>query len=288
MRFWQALSHTESDQVVEVARVAESVGFHGVVASDHLFYPHKMASSYPYTEDGKPAFGPETPWLDPTALLAAVAAATKRLWLSHAVFVLPLRHPLEVAKSMASVSQLAGGRTALGVGVGWMKEEFDQLGKDFRTRGKRTDEMIEVMRKVWEGGDVEHHGQFFDFDPLSMSPTPIEPIPVWIGGQSEPALRRAARVGDGWIASGCSVDEVPEWTGRLDSLRKEAGRADVPFSTLVPLKEIPNADDARRCGDLGVDVVLWPLAFQIGKPASTIEEKRNALEDFADRVISRV
>jgi probable F420-dependent oxidoreductase len=204
------------------------------------------------------------------------------------VFVLPMRHPLEVAKSMASVSQLAGGRTALGVGVGWMKEEFDQLGKDFRTRGKRTDEMIEVMRKVWKGGDVEHHGRFFDFDPLSMSPAPSEPIPIWIGGQSEPALRRAARVGDGWIASGCSVEEVPEWTGRLDALRKEAGRADEPFSTLVPLKEIPDADDAPRCGELGLDVVPWPLAFQIGKPSSTIDEKRDALADFADRVISRV
>jgi probable F420-dependent oxidoreductase len=288
MRFWQALSNTEPDQVVEVARIAESVGFHGVVASDHVFHPDKLTSTYPYSEDGKPGFAPDTDWLDPGALLAAIGAATERIWMSHAVLVLPLRHPLEVAKSLATVSQLAGGRLALGAGVGWMKEEFDQLGKDFHTRGKRADEMIEVMRKVWGGGPVEHHGEFFDFDPIWMRPTPAEPIPIWIGGQSEAALRRAARLGDGWIASGCGVDELEGWIGRLDRLRREAGRARDPFSVLVPLAEVPDVDAARRCADLGVDVVLWPVAFQIGKLTSPISEKRRALEDFAERVIARV
>lgn len=288
MRFWQALSHTEPNQVVEVARIAEEVGFHGVVASEHFFHPEKLTSPYPYSEDGKPAFAPDTPWLDPAALLGAIASATESLWLSHAVYVLPLRHPLEVAKSLASLSQLSKGRVALGAGVGWMKEEFDQLGEDFRTRGLRANEMIEVMRKVWTGGPVEHHGRFYDFDPIWMHPTPVEPIPIWIGGQSEAALRRAARLGDGWIASGCGVDEIEDWTGRLARLRREAGRLDQPFSTLVPLKDLPDADDCKRCRDLGVDVVLWPISIQIQKPTSPIEEKRRVLEEFGNRVIARV
>jgi probable F420-dependent oxidoreductase len=289
MRFWQALSHTEPEQIVEVARIAEAVGFHGVVASDHLFYPEKMASAYPYSEDGKPGFAKDTPWLEPGALLAAIGGATRTLWLSHAVMILPLRHPLEVAKSLATVSRIAGGRVALGAGVGWMKEEFDQLGRDFHTRGRRTDEMIEVMRKLWaSGGPVEHHGRFFDFDPIWMHPTPSAPIPVWIGGQSEPALRRAARLGDGWIASGCDVSEIEVWTRRLDALRREAGRSQMPFSVLVPLASLPTLEDARRCADLDVDAVLWPLAFQLGNPSSSLDDKRRALEDFADRVIARV
>jgi alkanesulfonate monooxygenase SsuD/methylene tetrahydromethanopterin reductase-like flavin-dependent oxidoreductase (luciferase family) len=162
MKFWQSASFSEPDQLVEIAKLAEEVGFDGVLVSDHLFFPEKLVSKYPYTPDGVPGFTPETPWPDPFALVGAMSSVTRRLRFATMVYILPLRNPLEVAKATATVDVLSGGRFILGVGAGWMKEEFDQLGVDFRTRGARFDESIEVLRKLW-GGMVEHHGRFFDF-----------------------------------------------------------------------------------------------------------------------------
>jgi probable F420-dependent oxidoreductase len=182
MQFWQSLSFTEPEHLLELARIAEQAGFTGVLVSDHLFHPQRFEAAYPYTADGLPPFTPETPWPDPFVTIGAMAGATTRLRFSMAIYILPLRHPLEVAKAAATVAVLSGGRFALGCGAGWMKEEFTQLGVDFHTRGRRYDESIEVLRKVWAGGMVEHHGRFFDFEPLRMEPVPPAPLPIWIGG----------------------------------------------------------------------------------------------------------
>ena len=143
-----------------------------MLLSDHLFFPEKLRSRYPYSPDGKPGFDGETPFPEVWTSIAAMAAATTRLHFSTIIFVLPLRNPLEVAKTLGTLSLLSGGRVALGCGAGWIREEFDQLGVEFSTRGKRFDEMIDVMRALWRGGMVEHHGRFFDFDRLQMSPAP--------------------------------------------------------------------------------------------------------------------
>jgi len=216
LKFWQALSFTEPEQVVDLARVAEETGFDGVFLSDHLFHPVTLASPYPYSEDGSPPFTGDTPFPDCWSALGAVAAVTSRIMLSTAVYILPLRHPLEVAKACATLALLSGGRFALGVGTGWMREEFDQLGIDFKSRGRRMDEMIEVMRELWKGGEVEWHGEFFDFAPLRSSPeTPGGAIPVYTGGRSRGALQRAARLADGYMGAGDSEESAFEL---LDSL----------------------------------------------------------------------
>lgn len=287
VKFWQAVSFTEPEQLVDLARIAEDVGFHGIFVSDHLFVPRELHSAYPYSADGVPAFGPETPWTDPWASIAAMAAVTRRLQFSTLIYILPARHPVEVAKAAATVDVLSGGRFALGAGAGWMKEEFDVLGVPFRRRGKRFDESIEVLRKLWRGGMVEHEGEFFSFPALQMSPAPTRPIPVYVGGVSEPALRRAARLGDGWLGAGNAPDEAAAVLARLDQLRGEAGREREPFEACVPLAGPPEPDAIRVIEDAGAtSTVSYPISMTLGGPTS-LDEKRRYLEEYARNVIDR-
>jgi probable F420-dependent oxidoreductase len=288
MRFLQSVAFTETEQLVELARAAEEVGFDGVCLSDHVVHPERIASRYPYSPDGRPPFGPETPWPEPWALIAAMAAATTRLGFMTNVYILPLRHPLEVAKATGTVAVLSGHRVALGVGAGWMREEFDLLGREFHGRGRRMEEMIDILRKLWAGGWVEHRGEHYTFDRLRLEPAPGRPLPVYVGGTSEAALRRAARIGDGWVGSGNDPAEVPEIVSRLRALRREAGREGAPFEVIVALTVAPDPDLFRRLEDEGVTaVVSFPFFFTLG-PRSSLDDKRRALEGFAARVIARL
>jgi len=288
VKFWQVVSFTEPDQLVEVARAAEEAGFHGVLVSDHLFFPGRLHSQYPYSPDGKPGFDGTTPFPDPWATIAAMAAVTTRLRFGTMVYILPLRHPLEVAKTVGTAAVLSGGRVALGAGAGWIREEYEALGVEFSTRGRRFDEAIEVLRRVWSGEMVEHHGRFFELGPLQMSPAPAAPVPIWIGGASDAALRRAARLGDGWIGTGQHPDELPQLLGRLRAQREKAGRGSAPFETIVPLVVPPDPDLLRRLeAEHGVTATTaWPFPYTIG-PTSTLAQKRDAMHRFADEVIAK-
>jgi len=199
VKFWQVVSFAEPEQLLGIARAAEEAGFHGLMVSDHLFFPGNLASKYPYSPDGKPAFDGTTPFPDAWTTISAMAAVTERIRFGTMVYILPLRHPLEVAKTVGTAALLSGGRVALGCGAGWIREEFDALEVAFETRGARMSEMIEVMRKAWSGQMVEHRGRFFDLGPLQMSPAPAAPPPIYVGGSGLHALRRAARYGDGWM-----------------------------------------------------------------------------------------
>ncbi len=202
------------------------------------------------------------------------------------VYVAPLRHPLVVAKAVATASVLSHGRVALGAGVGWAKEEFDQLGEDFRTRGARLDEMIEILRKVWTGGMVEHHGMYYDFDLLQMAPKPPAPVPIYIGGKSEPALRRAAR-NDGWFGSGDDCADVLKLVERLHGYRREYGRQNQAFDIIVPVTASPAVELFRRLEDAGVTgTVSFPLCQTLG-PRTSLDQKRRVLERYANDIIAK-
>jgi probable F420-dependent oxidoreductase len=286
VRFWQGLAFTEVDQLVGCARICEEVGFHGVLLADHVYVPEKIDSRYPYSEDGRAPFTPETEWPEPWAAICAMATATTRLHFNTAVYIAPLRHPLALAKAVGTASILSGGRTTLGVGVGWLREEFQQLGQDFHTRGKRLDEMIEILRKVWEGDVVEHHGRYYDFDRLVMAPRPPTRIPIHIGGASEAALRRAAR-NDGWIGSGDAPDAVPAIVEGLHRYRGECGAEGDGFEIIVAVTAPPDRDLFHRLEDVGVTgIVSYPVAFSIG-PRTTFEQKRQALERYGDEIIAK-
>lgn len=291
MKFWQSMFLCEGEQLFDAAQLVEEAGFDGATVSDHLIHFEHIDTPYPYSADGvPPSFTGHTVWPEAWSTCAALAAKTERLEFVTNVYIVPLRNPIELAKATSSVAYFSGGRICLGAGAGWMKEEFDLLGVDFKTRGKRFDESIEVLRKLWSGDMVEHHGDFFDFGPLQMTPAPEHTIPIYIGGTSKAALRRAASIGDGWMGPGQTIEAALETVTQLNRLRSEYGRNDSDFHMIVPLygEELNKLDDIKRLVDAGVEGILsLPFAFTVA-PSSNLDQKRAYLETYANDIIAKL
>jgi probable F420-dependent oxidoreductase len=285
MKFWQMLTWMEPEQILGVARFAEEVGFEGVMLGDHGVFPQEVRSVYPYSASGKPPMLADAWYPDCWATIGAISAVTRRIRFAVSVYVLPLRNVFEVARATGTLAILSDNRFILGVGIGWMKDEFDIYGVDFHTRGKRFDEMLEVLRKLWAGGMVEHHGPLIDFPPLQISPAPDRPVPVFTGGVAPPALRRAAAKADGWIGAGNTPEEVPALLAQFRRLRQEAGREHLPFETVIGLSSPPDLATFQRLHAEGMSGgVSYPFTFTAGK-TSTLDQKKRVMEDFAKRFI---
>jgi probable F420-dependent oxidoreductase len=286
MRFWQAITWMETEQLPELAKFAEETGYHGLMGGDHAVYPETIEAGYPYSEDGRPDMSPDWEYPDQWASIAAMAAVTERILFTTGVYVLPVRNPHEVARATATLGILSQGRFVLGVGAGWMREEFEIYGVPFAGRGKRMDECIEVIRKLWTGEMVEHHGDCFDFPRVQLSPVPAKAPPIYVGGDNELALRRAATLGDGWIGSGNTPEEVGPLIARLTRLREEAGRAELPFETMVGLKAELSADLLKRMQDESgmTSAVIYPFRYALGD-RSSLDAKKRLMEGFAETVI---
>jgi probable F420-dependent oxidoreductase len=272
-----AATHRPAPELVEIALLAEELGCEGMSMADHLFVPVGPVAGYPYSIDGSPPFDALTPWTDALVVAAAAAVRTSRLRFATGVFVLPLRHPLVVARALASVDALAPGRVELGVGVGWMRAEFDALGIDFSRRGALADESIEVLRKLWRGGRVQHDGPNYPVGPLYFEPHPSRPIPILVGGTSRPALERAARLGDGYIAMPAPVSDLLAQAGRVRKLRSICGRLHLPFSWHAWSEEGRPVDDYLQLVEAGIDTFYVPAIGTVG-------EVRSALERFLAEV----
>jgi probable F420-dependent oxidoreductase len=283
MQFWQSLAQTEPVQLLEVAQMAEQAGFTGVCISDHLVRPIDIKSAYPYATDGKPPTCPETPFLDPWVLMTAIAMSTTSLKFMPYVYVLPAREPFSVAKSLSSLALVSNNRVLFAVGVGWMEDEFDLTGQNFRNRGKRTDEMLLVIDKLLETHPVEHHGEFYDFAPLQMSPAPEEKPLVLVGGQSSAAYRRAAGNG-GWMGVNYDFDQVPGIIESLNQARTEAGTLGLPFEISLGLNCQPTIAQLQQLESMGVTMYLNP-PLVMGGSQSSIEDKRQQLVEFSDAFI---
>lgn len=251
IEFNNSLMGIPTEWYVPVAKASEEAGFGHLALSDHVFYPQELNTKYPYTPDGKPQYDPAWDFPDPFVTMASIAAATERILMHTAVFILPLRDPVLLAKQLGTLARLSGDRVRLGVGVGWMREEFDVVGPAFNTRGRRMDEMIEVMRTLWQGGFVEHHGEFFDVPSCDMRPAPHRSVPIWIGGHSEVALRRAAR-NDGWVGAQYRVAEIEQHCVTLRGYREELGVADQPYDIVVSALALPTPDNLERLEAHGV------------------------------------
>ena len=280
MKFTNALIGASPRHYIDLARACEAAGFDSVSLSDHVFSPQELSSAYPYTRDGKPVILADVDWPDPWVTVGAMAAATSTLRFMTNVYILPLRNPFVVAKAVGTAAVLSDNRVSLGVGAGWMKEEFDQMEQPFSARGKRMNEMIDVLRSLWSGGMVEHHGDLYDFDPLEMRPAPSEPIPIIIGGHSDAALRRAAERGDGWIGVAYSVDELLEHCERLRLMREDAGRAAEPFEIYASPQAAPSPDLLAELAAAGVTNILTS-AQQALAPGSDPDDLGAAREAIA-------
>lgn len=287
LRFTVGIALSPLDQLTELAKTAEECGFSSIALPDSLFYMKSAAAKYPYTADGSRFWGPDTPWVDPLIGATAMAAVTSRIRFYTNVLKLGSRNPLLLARQVGSVANLSGNRFGFGVGIGWAPEEFEWCGVPFARRGARVDEMIEVIKLVLAGGMVEYHGEFFDFDPLQISPAPTEPVPFYIGGHTDAALRRAARVGDGWTSAMMTYDELRRTIGKLDALRAEYGRTDEPFEIQAVCVDRFGRSGYQDLADAGVtDAIVVPwLADGIGFDGD-LAAKQDSLRKFARQYIT--
>ncbi|MGH0033245.1 MAG: TIGR03619 family F420-dependent LLM class oxidoreductase [Myxococcota bacterium] len=284
MKFVLSAAFNDPEHLVPLAVAAEQAGFEAMSFPDHVVHPEVLDTPYPYTDDGSRRWEAFTPWVDPWVAIGACAAATSRLRFTNNVFVLAMRNPFLAAKAVATAAVLSRGRVTLTLGVGWSNVEYRLMGQDFATRGRRTDEMIEVLHKLWSGEMVEHHGTFYDFDRLEMSPAPPSRVPIWVGGISKPALRRAAR-NDGWLSDLQTSDEIGACIASVREHRRELGRDGEPFDVMASASDAFTLDGYRRLADLGVTHVLTlPWIFYHGD-TQDLEAKRDGIRRFAEEVI---
>ena len=288
MEFFIAVAYNEPEHLCELARTAEQAGFGGIIVSDHLIYPGKLETPYPYTKHGRPRWERETPWPEPLVAVGAMSAVTTRLRFLTSIYLLVLRHPVMAAKAVSTAAVMSNDRLTLGVGAGWMREEFDLLGIPFESRGRRLDESVEVLRKLLAGGLVEHHGEFFDFEPVEMNPVPSKPVPIYGGGLSKPALRRAATLCDGWASDMNTRAQLEESLARLHRYRREAGRENEPFGICTAMLDVIDLDGYREMGELGVsELITVPWLFY-GDKRQTCQQKCDGIRRFGDEVIAKL
>jgi probable F420-dependent oxidoreductase len=288
MKFVTSLAFSDPTHFCEIARAADDCGWDGIVVSDHVVHPEKIESPYPYTRDGSTRWEAPAPWPDPWVAVGAMAAVTERIRFTTGIYVLPLRNPFVVAKAVSTAAVMSGDRVNLGIGVGWMKDEFDLLEQSFRNRGRRMDEMIEVMRTLWAGGMVEHHGEHYDFGRLQMSPAPQARIPIIIGRLSEAALRRVGRLGDGWISDIHTTEELKGIVAKIRGYRDEYGRANAPLEIVAACSDASGADGFRRLEDLGVTHVQTMPWLMYDGSTDSLDDKIDGIRRFANDVIDKL
>jgi probable F420-dependent oxidoreductase len=288
VKFTLGIALSPLDQLLDLARTAEECGFASIALPDSIFFSEHTEGTYPYTPDGRRFWDADTPWTDPFVAAAAMGAVTSRIRFYTQVLKLDPRNPVLLARQVNSVASLTGNRFGLGVGLGWSPEESHWCGAPFKDRGARADEAIDVLKSILGGGMVSYHGKHFSFEKLRMSPTLTAPVPFYIGGHTEPALRRAARVGDGWSSAMMRLAELQAVVTRLTALRAGFGRTDVPFEIQAVCVDQFGLDGYRRQEEAGVTdaiVVPWAL-YRLGFDAP-LPAKRDALRRFADEVITR-
>ena len=249
------------DAMIEIARTAETHGFESLWTFEHVIVPIDYASKYPYSGDGKMAVTPETNFVDPLIALAAIAANTERVRLATGVNILPQTNPLLLAKQAASLDFVSRGRFLLGVGIGWLAEEFAALGVPFERRGARFDDAIQAMRKVWSGDVVEHESEHLHWTGFKSFPTPVQkPFPVIIGGSKGKAFERTARYGDGWYAPTANLKQLaallPQPGAACAAARRERSSVEI---TAMWIPALEGVDAVPRYAELGVSRLVIPL-----------------------------
>ena len=278
MRFYVSCAFLKTSEVIEIAKAADDLGYEGLGIPDHVVNLETLATPYPYTDDGERRWQPFTDWPDPWVLVGALAQATERLKFLTTVYIPAMRDPYSAAKAIGTAAYLAEGRVELGIGVGWCEEEFTLMGQQFAKRGKRTDEMIELMRALWQPGWTEFDGEFYQTPRLEMTPTP-PPIPIYSGGLSDIALRRAAGL-DGWIGDLITLDQAIERVEKVRALRAEEGLGMDGYTVVTPLADAFAAEHYERAAAAGIDgIITMPWVFYCA-PDASVSDKIDGMRRF--------
>lgn len=266
---------TSPELIAEFGKIVEERGFHSIWVPEHVVFFRDYASQYPYSEDGKIPGNPDGV-MEPLTALTFVAAHTERIRLGTGVLLVPQRNPIYTAKQVADVDYLSKGRLDFGIGIGWLREEFAALGVPWERRADRTRECIAVMKTLWCDEVSSFKGEFYDLPECLQNPKPVQKPhpPLYFGGESEPALRRVAELGQGWFGYNLTPDELVANLKRLDRLLAEAGRSRSDIKIQVSPRGRYDSDMLARFRDAGVDQVVLPL---FGRDADNVRKRADAL-----------
>lgn len=286
MDYWLSYIDEDPDQTIEVARAAERAGFKGIALADHVVVPIGHRSQHP--SGGPTPFDHRTPFPDPLVTAASVLASTTTFLAMTYVYVLPAREPFSVASQVATLDRLSASRFRFGVGAGWLEEEIALLGHPVRDRGRRMDEMLEVIRRFWSHDQVDHRGKYFSFGPAGISPRPHRPVPIWVGGKSPAALARAVRH-DGWLGMNYDLDEIDrllaELMRRLARHRDETGDSKAGFEVFVIPNAAPSEGLYEGLSNRGVTSTMGSAWAYGDRSAASLGAKIDRIGEFAERFI---
>lgn len=293
MQFSTPIAFSPIDQILDLARAAEEVGFDRITLPDSLFLPHHQETDYPYTADGSRMWDEHTPWVEPLTAIAAMGAVTSTIRFCPQVLKFGPRQPLLLARQLSTISHLTGGRVDLGVGIGWDPNEFAWCGVPYPGRGKRVDEMLEILRLAGDGGWFEYHGEHFDFGRLTLDPPPVTQVPFYVGGHTGPALRRAVRVGQGWTSAMMEYSEIVTTIKRLGELLEADGRSladrgdGKPFEIQVACTDKYGSRGFAELEAAGVtDVIVIPWLIEGHGYDAPLDVKRESMVRFSEKYIT--
>jgi probable F420-dependent oxidoreductase len=288
LQFTMSVAMTDPSQYAALARAAEANGYHQIAVADSLFWSEQVSDAYPYTADGSRLWQEDTPFVEPFMAVAHMAAVTSRIrFLTHVIKV-ATRNPLLLAKQVGSAAVLSGNRFTFGAGIGWLKEEFEWSGQTYEGRGKRTDESLDAILEILQGGWVERDGDFVKFGKIKMPPAPTQPVPVWVGGHTPVALRRTVRFASGWTSAMLSYDDFVTVHEELEDMLLTAGRTIEGFQYQVAPSDRFGLDGYKDLEAAGcTDVVTVPWLFYGAGWDAPLEEKVDGIERFAKDVIQK-
>lgn len=286
MRFSYQVGMCEADHYLPLAQAAEAAGFDGLAIPDSICYPQEASSKYPYNKDGSREFLESVPFVESLIAIAAMAAVTEKIRLATFVYKLAVRQAPLVAKQVQGIQVLSGNRLDFGIGISPWEEDFAVCGVPWEKRGKRFDEQIDILRGLEAGGFFGYQGELLSMPANKMNPVPSAPTALLIGGHAEVALKRAARVGDGWMCAGADMPQLGAYIRRIGELREEYGTADRPFRVFTTGQDAFSREGIEQLEELGVtDVVIGFRNVYEMEPDKPLNEKIDMLNWYAGEFI---
>ena len=287
MKFIYQVGMSDADHYLPLVKAAEAAGYDGITIPDSICYPQNASSKYPYNKDGSREFLESVPFIESLIAVTAMAAVTEKVRFATFVYKLAVRQAPIVAKQVQGIQALSGNRFDFCIGISPWEEDFAVCGVPWEKRGKRFDEQIDILRGLETGEYFGYDGELHKMPANKMNPVPTEPTPLLIGGHTEPALKRAARVGDGWMCAGAEMDELAAHISRINQLREEYGTADKPFQVFTTGKNAFTKEGIEELESIGVtSVVIGFRNVYEREPDKPLEEKIQMLEWYASEFIN--
>ncbi|ROS04963.1 alkanesulfonate monooxygenase SsuD/methylene tetrahydromethanopterin reductase-like flavin-dependent oxidoreductase (luciferase family) [Sinobacterium caligoides] len=290
MRFAYNPCMPDPQLYIPLAKTVEENGFDAISLPDSVCYPKIADTKYPYNGDGSRNFLENMPFLDPFTAIAAMSAVTENLHFTTSVLKTPIRNPVLLAKQISSLAVLCNERISLGLGLSPWIEDFEICNEPWPKRGKRMDEMLTIIRRLMTGEYYGHDSEFYQIPECKICPVPNNQVPLLIGGHAEAALKRAARVGDGWIHAGGDIATLTPLISRLKEFREEYGVADKPFQIHAITADAFSVDGVKKLEELGVTecIVGFRNAYNGQPDTASLEQKETEIKWFADTIISKL